>query len=1217
MTDPIITIKGKAQWTTRQGIAGISPGEFNPIRGARIGLWEDDLIFDDFISGQILGKDGTFEFKIPLSRLTSDGVGGSELFVRIDANALDVDQAGNILGGFPFVVLDEQNNQEYRARFDFTLGQDFLSNPSAFGNTVDLELAIPKFRPDSSLVENNQAFAVFDAIYTGYQYLQVVSEDEINPSEDFLDIRFLVTSLSDDASYGVSTLLKNANINLNGKQVSWDVILHEFGHHLDAMDSLSDYSGADHVLFGNNIQNLGKDSGSRLAWGEGLANYLALAIQHVTYDIDSLGFPKEVPGVNSYSGSTGRPDTKFIGSKSLYDLEGASLGFNRKNWNLSGEGEELTIARILWDLADEKNQGEPFDEIQVRFNSPFANQVGHTALYKILDQEVSIDKQSQTKEPIKNLETVWEFFFTEPDYLGLPGSLSVDAKRAKLGSIFEANGVSPGIYAFNYDAFDYSFEFLDPGIWDPSITWTVGNHGANDEFEILIFDSSFSKLVFQKKLTSVERLDGVWEFKNSPRGIPLGEWKPDVDTKYGSFSFREIFQNRDNYNVVITGSDTVVDYGLFEGFKYLFESDFTGPYWSGAFAINTASPGSKVSQLNVDRNQDGIPDDQQSHVASFRQLNNTSNNSDDFITLLSSAGTSLANISLIDVSNQELPQTNEFPLEAVSFELSEFTGINPVQVDLLFPVGINADTYWNYDINQGWSEFLYDGTTGAEFQDTDGDGLNDLVVLHFVDGGRGDIDGLTNGIILHSGSPGVIKSTDMNQPPAIDTNLGLAIDEGNVATISNDLLQVTDIDNTDAEILFKVAKVPTNGNLRLSGIDLDDGSIFSQDDINNNQLTYHHSGNETLSDSFSFTVADTNDGVIDENIFEITVNPVDDAPIVNNELSPIQVNENAPNTVLDLSTLFSDVDNDDSAITKSVTSNTNETLVQTSIANNQLILDYQDNQSGSASITIQGTSNGQSIDTNLVINVVDANQAPSLNSGTLFTVDENTTFVVDLEATDDADSENSGLTYSITGGADQSVFSITSETGILSFNSTPDFETPIDASKDNIYELEATVRDSSGLSNSQILSIQVTDVDEPTDGEANLIIGTDGVDRLIGTEMDDIIIGFDRSDRLTGNGGSDQFVYTSMDDRFDRISDFEVGQDKVVLTELFENLSIPVADYTQAITQGYLDIRSYGRTGSRIRIDPDGIEGSRLGRTLLFVADVEPVELGSSMNFVL
>lgn len=72
------------------------------------------------------------------------------------------------------------------------------------------------------------------------------------------------------------------------------------------------------------------------------------------------------------------------------------------------------------------------------------------------------------------------------------------------------------------------------------------------------------------------------------------------------------------------------------------------------------------------------------------------------------------------------------------------------------------------------------------------------------------------------------------------------------------------------------------------------------------------------------------------------------------------------------------------------------------------------------------------------------------------------------------------LTYSIDGGADAAKFIINAETGLLSFASTPDFEAPVDANADNIYEVtvSATDGDAGTTAATQTINITVTDVSD-------------------------------------------------------------------------------------------------------------------------------------------
>jgi hypothetical protein len=66
--------------------------------------------------------------------------------------------------------------------------------------------------------------------------------------------------------------------------------------------------------------------------------------------------------------------------------------------------------------------------------------------------------------------------------------------------------------------------------------------------------------------------------------------------------------------------------------------------------------------------------------------------------------------------------------------------------------------------------------------------------------------------------------------------------------------------------------------------------------------------------------------------------------------------------------------------------------------------------------------------------------------------------------------------------------------------------------------------------------------------------GTFTVDTLTGTATDDIFIASQGSDILTGGGGDDRFVYTRALDFGDTITDFEVGRDRIDLTQILSTL---------------------------------------------------------------
>ncbi|MCP1832842.1 cadherin repeat domain-containing protein [Bradyrhizobium sp. USDA 4545] len=89
------------------------------------------------------------------------------------------------------------------------------------------------------------------------------------------------------------------------------------------------------------------------------------------------------------------------------------------------------------------------------------------------------------------------------------------------------------------------------------------------------------------------------------------------------------------------------------------------------------------------------------------------------------------------------------------------------------------------------------------------------------------------------------------------------------------------------------------------------------------------------------------------------------------------------------------------------------------------------------------------------------------------TIDENTTAVTTVTATG-ADATGA---FSIADGADAAFFTINATTGVLAFASAPDFETPLDADGNNVYQVIVKVT-GDGLYDTQVINVTVADVDE-------------------------------------------------------------------------------------------------------------------------------------------
>ncbi|MBG1265067.1 putative Ig domain-containing protein [Nostoc sp. WHI] len=124
-------------------------------------------------------------------------------------------------------------------------------------------------------------------------------------------------------------------------------------------------------------------------------------------------------------------------------------------------------------------------------------------------------------------------------------------------------------------------------------------------------------------------------------------------------------------------------------------------------------------------------------------------------------------------------------------------------------------------------------------------------------------------------------------------------------------LQVTDVDNSTTQVTYTLTDIPDNGTLLRNNLALAINDTFTQADIDSNLLNYTHNGSETTSDSFSFTVADGAGGAIANTTFNITVNPVNDNPILVSAIANQTATEETAFSFQIPTNTFSDVDTGD------------------------------------------------------------------------------------------------------------------------------------------------------------------------------------------------------------------------------------------------------------------------------------------------------------------
>ncbi|MFM1815781.1 MAG: hypothetical protein RLZ98_2476, partial [Pseudomonadota bacterium] len=158
-----------------------------------------------------------------------------------------------------------------------------------------------------------------------------------------------------------------------------------------------------------------------------------------------------------------------------------------------------------------------------------------------------------------------------------------------------------------------------------------------------------------------------------------------------------------------------------------------------------------------------------------------------------------------------------------------------------------------------------------------------------------------------------------------------------------------------------------------------------------------------------------------------------------------------------------------------------------------------------------------------------ANQPPAITSNgagasAAISFAENSATPVTTVTASDPDA-GQVVTYAI-GGADAALFDIDPASGVLSFKSAPDFETPQDAGSDNIYDVVVTATDDGvpTASDTQAIAITVTDVAGMTyngNASANTQSGTSENDTMNGRGGNDVLSGLAGNDTINGGSGND------------------------------------------------------------------------------------------------
>ncbi|MDA9360163.1 Ig-like domain-containing protein [Flavobacteriaceae bacterium] len=308
----------------------------------------------------------------------------------------------------------------------------------------------------------------------------------------------------------------------------------------------------------------------------------------------------------------------------------------------------------------------------------------------------------------------------------------------------------------------------------------------------------------------------------------------------------------------------------------------------------------------------------------------------------------------------------------------------------------------------------------------------------------------------------IITVVPQNDPPVGTPDI-INVNENETAsstTISNTVLaNDTDTEGDD----LTATLVPGSGPFNHSG-----GAFSLQ---SSGTFVYNHDGSETTTDTFNYTLSDA----LSSSIVSVTINiaPINDCPIIDTFLPDITVNEDAADTVINLSPYFSDAEGN--ALTFSFT-NANTSIATVTLNTSTLTIQYIPEQNGTTTLTISvddlnGCSTVQDV---FLVNISAVNDPPVTVTENLSVLEGGTVTTTVLRATslldNDTDTENDPL---------EAILTTPASNGTVALSSTGTFTYTHDGSETTTDTFQYRAAEIAGLDGNIVLvNITILEVND-------------------------------------------------------------------------------------------------------------------------------------------
>ena len=377
---------------------------------------------------------------------------------------------------------------------------------------------------------------------------------------------------------------------------------------------------------------------------------------------------------------------------------------------------------------------------------------------------------------------------------------------------------------------------------------------------------------------------------------------------------------------------------------------------------------------------------------------------------------------------------------------------SPSFADVGWTVGDNS--YGNFELTSGTWTYTLDQSA---VQDLDaGETVTDTTTYTASDSSTQQI---------------TVTITGTDDASVITGTVGGAVTEGDVGdapVTATGSIAISDVDGDDSPSFVDVAA--TSGDSNYGSFELTSGTwTYTLDQSAVQELD----AGETVTDTKTYTASNSSTRQI-----TVTIAGTDDASVITGTVTGSLAEGdvgNAPVTTTG-SIAISDIDGDDSPGFADVGSTGGDnsygnfkltggtwtyTLDQGAVQN------LNDGDSVADTITYTSTDGSTQ---QITVTILGSDDAPRLTSSSTSSIAENSVEVMTVTSIDVDDEATQ--TYSVSGGVDRAAFEIDANSGALTFLVAPSYE------EKSHYEVEVTVTDNSALSDSQLLTVMVDDINE-------------------------------------------------------------------------------------------------------------------------------------------